>query len=117
MKILERLYDSKNPFSSTNRQGYVDAYYSDWNNTHNREIERFETKFRELDGKVELRDVEKRRIEVTKQFNDLILEDYGLTDESFSEGNCAFYPATLKTEKVRVKKMHTITLEHKIEYI
>lgn len=101
MRILERLYDERNPYPS--RPGVVGGPGSTWAFDHARKIEEYEERFKQLDSKKELSDEDKKEIEITSQIHDLLLEDFGLTSESFvDESNQPF--ANFGKEKTELKK-------------
>lgn len=119
MRILEGLYDERNPYPS--RPGVVGGPGSTWAFDHARKIEKYEERFKQLDSKKELSDEDKREIEITRQIHDLLLEDFGLTSESFvDESNQPFANfGKEKTElkKTLVRKMPNLTITNHIKYI
>ena len=65
-------------------------------------------------------DEEKREVEITKYFNDLLLEDYGLTRNSFIEekNGINFDPYKVsELKKTLVKKMPNLTITNHIKYL
>ncbi len=119
MRKLERLYDERNPYSS--RPGIVGGPGTTWEFDHARKIQEYEEQFKQLDSKKELSDEDKRETEITRQIHDLLLEDFGLTSESFvDESNQPFYNfGKEKTElkKTLIKRMPNLTIENHIKYI
>lgn len=119
MGILDKLYDEKNPYHSIPQTYGGPA--SQWDFEHNRKIKEYEEIFRQLDNKKELTDEEKRKIEITKQFHELLLEDYGLTNKSFKEENnqSSVYSCEEENElhKTLIKKMPNLNIKNNIEYI
>ncbi len=119
MEKLERLYDERNPYPS--RPGVVGGSGSTWAFNHARKIQEYEERFKQLDSKKELSDEDKREIEITRQIHDLLLEDFGLTSESFvDESNQSFYNFGIeKTElkKTHVKRMPNLTITDNKKYI
>lgn len=118
MTTLDRLYDEKNPYHSRPRTYGGPA--PQWAFEHNKKISEYEEKFKQLDSKKELTDEEKREIEITKQFHELLLEDYGLTNKSFEEeNNRSIINGRQKSElqKTLVRKQPNITITNHIKYI
>ena len=118
MSILENLYNRKNPYSSSS--DYDKYNYLRWNSEHYKKIHEYEEKYRQLDCKKELTDEEKREVEITKYFNDLLLEDYGLTRNSFIEekNGINFDPYKVsELKKTLVKKMPNLTITNHIKYL
>ncbi len=119
MRILERLYDQRNPYPS--RPGIVGGPGTTWEFDHARKIQEYEERFKQLDSKKELSDEDKREIEITRRIHDLLLEDFGLTSESFvDESNHPFaHFGKEKTElkKTLIKRMPNLTIIDNIKYI
>ena len=118
MSILHRLYDEKNPYCSGPRT--YGGPSARWVFEHSNQIREYEEKFRQLDGKKELTDEEKREIEITKQFHKLLLEDYGLTDKSFEEENNRFIinmREKSELQKTLVRRQPNLTITNYIKYI
>ena len=116
MNELDRLYDEKNPYNSSHNVYGGPA--SQWAFEHSKKIKDYEDKFNLLDSKKELTDEDKKEIEITKRFNELLLEDYGLTNKDFEESNykCFFNDKT-KLQKTLVKKIPNINIKNNIKYI
>lgn len=119
MRTLERLWDERNPYSS--RPGVVGGPGSTWAFDHARKIEEYEERFKQLDSKKELSDDDKREIEITRQIHDLLLEDFGLTNESFLEESnqpfANFGEEKTKLEKTLVKEMPNLVIKNNIRYL
>lgn len=119
LSILDRLYGEKNPYHSK-PYTYGDPA-SQWDFKRNKKIKAYEEKFKQLDSKKKLTDEEKREIEITKQFHELLLEDYGLTRKSFEdESNKPFANFGMeKTElsKTLIKRMPNLNITDNIKYI
>lgn len=119
MSKLERLYDEKCPFYS--RPGIIGGPASIWYSNHDREIREYEEKFKLLDSKKELSDEDKRKIEITKQFYELLLEDYGLTSADFEEEKNNRYilnpPQKDVMQRTLVKRQPNLTIKNYINYI
>ena len=112
MSRLEILYDKKNPYPTSHKK--IGGPSAQWLREHNEEIARYEKRYNDLDSKKYLTDEEKVEIEMTNKAHDLILEDYGLTDESFEEVHK--YSAN-KLQKTLVKKEPNLTIVNNIKYI
>ncbi len=86
-----------------------------------RDIAEYERKIKELSGREELTDKEKRIIELTRVSHELILEDFGLKEEDFHEYN-EFKFSALNEDKPNmsrklVKEMPNLIIEDKITYL
>lgn len=117
--ILNSLKGKENPWysksekcGSANSQRYFETY---------KKIMEYEKRFKLLNGKNELTDEEKREIEITKQFHELLLEDYGLTDNSFEDANIDSFINNDRVEieitRTLTKKMPNLNIENRITYI
>lgn len=116
MGILERLYNQKNPYHSMPRTYGGPA--PQWAFEHARKIKVYEEKFNQLDAKKELTDEEKKEIEITKKFHEILLRDYGLTNEDFVYISfCKFYKKETELQKTLVRKMSNINIKNNIKYI
>lgn len=119
MKSLEKLYDKQNPYSS--HSFVVGGPATIWEFEHEKKIQEYEEIFKKLDSKKELSDEDKREIQVTKQIYDLLLDDFGLTKDSFiDENNCAFTnfdDEKTQLKKTYVKRMPYLTIKEHIKYI
>ena len=112
------LHNRKNPYSSSS--DYDKYNYLRWNSEHYKKIHEYEEKYRQLDCKKELTDEEKREVEITKYFNDLLLEDYGLTRNSFIEEKNGINFDSYKVSELKktlVKKMPNLTITNHIKYL
>ena len=115
MTRLERLYDKKNPYSSSSDR--FGGPGTRWNLDHKKEIKEYEKLFTSLDSKKEITDYEKEKIAVTKKYHDLLFEEYGLTDEDFIVSRQT--PTTVEniSNKILVKKLPGLRIENNIEYV
>ena len=88
-----------------------------------KKIQEYEKKFKQLDSKKELSDENKKEIEITRYIHDLLLEDFGLSKESFvEEENDNFHFMNLDKEKSKlsktlVKRMPNLTITDYIKYM
>ena len=115
MEELEKLYDQKNPYHSLRRVYGGPA--STWFFEHKKQIKEYEELFKQLDGKTKLTDIEKREIEITNLVYNLILKDFGLTSESFTEKLVLISSNLPKLERKLVKEIPPIKIESNIKYI
>lgn len=118
MNILDRLWSEKNPYSS--RPGVAGGPGPHWSYKHEQKVAEYEKRFTELDSKKELSDDDKREIEITNQVRNMLLEDFGLTNESFEEeNNKSMINSSQKSklQKTLVKKMPNLTITDNIKYI
>ena len=117
MSILDRLYDEKNPYHS--RPHTYGGPAPQWAYEHAQKIKAYEEKFNQLDAKEELTDEDKKEIEITKKFHELLLEDYGLTNKDFENNQQFSGLGKEKTElhKTLVRRMPNINIKNNIKYI
>ncbi len=116
MKKLEILYDEKNPYQS--HFDVVGGPESTWAFEHFKKIQAYEERFKQLDSKKELSDEDKKEIEITKKIHDLLLEDFGLTNESFvEENNQPFSKEKTHLNKTLVRRMPNLTIKDNKRYI
>jgi len=119
MSILERLYKARNPFPP--QFGVLGGPRPEWELDHARKIYEYEERFKKLDSKKELSEEDKREIEITRQVHDLLLEDFGLTKESFIDENSLsfadFGREETEMERKLVRRMPNLTITDNIKYI
>ena len=117
MSILDRLYDEKNPYHS--RPHTYGGPAPQWAFEHAKKIKAYEEKFNQLDAKKKLTDEDKKEIEITKKFHELLLEDYGLTNKDFENNQQFSGLGKEKTElhKTLVRRMPNINIKNNIKYI
>ena len=118
MNKLEMLYDAKNPYPSSRKK--IGGPSSQWRYEHSIEIKKYEDMFTELDSKKELTDEDKREIEITNEIYNLLLEDYGLTKDSFEEvkSRAKFgFESYSNLQKKLVKRQPNLTITTDIKYI
>ena len=119
MDKLERLYSQKNPYSY--EPGYIGGPRPQWEFNHSRKIKLYENMFNKLDSKKELTDEDKEEIIITRKYSELLLNDYGLTNDSFKEEKVSNYEIDRyeqsAMQKRLVKKMPGLTIVKKIKYI
>lgn len=119
--MLDWLRNEENPYS---RGWFMNGGgFAHWAFEQNEKIRKYEKKFRQLSGKKALTDEEKKEIEITEQFHELLLKDYGLTNESFKEEkpieSYFLYSSSDESEleKTLVKKQPNLTIKNHIKYI
>lgn len=119
MTKLEKLYSQKNPYPY--EPGYFGGPRPRWEFEHSRKVCVYEDMFNKLDSKKELTDGDKKEIEITKKYNELLLNDYGLTNDSFKEEKIYDYELDRYDksgmQKIMRKKMPGITIKKTIKYI
>ena len=129
---LDKLHHEKNPYrhipiryggaapwwTQEQRYGGSDSL---WSLEENRKIVECERKIKLLDSKRDLTDEEKEEIEITKEFNELILKDYGLTDKDFEDKNknkfVVYGEKKIELHKKLVKNKSGIDIKNNIKYI
>lgn len=77
---LQKLKNEKNPYPDLGTFGGLDT---EWEFEHDEEIEGYKKVFNKLVVKKELSDGELRQIELTQHMQQLLIKDYGLTQDSF----------------------------------
>lgn len=108
---LDNLYNQKNPYN-------YGAPYTRWVFDHMEKIREYEKKFNLLNSKNVLTDTEKKEIEMTNKFHELLLEDYGLTNNDFEDENTlVLYNKEIESNKTLVKKISNISIVDNIKYI
>ena len=121
---LKRLNDKENPYHSIHRgrrTNYGGPALS-WEVEKNRKISALKEEYNLLRSKKELSDEDKKEIEITQKFHELLLKDYGLKNIDFEEDNSDQIliidkKENKKTEKILVKRMPNINIIDKIKYI
>lgn len=113
-EILNRLYNEKNPHPSN--FGCIGGVHEIWNFEHTKIILKYEQKLAILSENKPLTDVQKSEIEITTQFHNELLEDYGLTAESFKmENGQSEGPENVNMQKVFA--MPNLVIKDNIKYI
>ena len=108
LDILDHLYNEKNPFGVP-RKGIIGGPYAQWSIDHQSKINKYERLFEKLDSRGELTDKQKRQIEVTQRFHDLLLEDFGIRFSDFKEAEHYDFMAT-PLNKQYIKVMPGVTI-------
>lgn len=117
LAILEGLYGEKNPYRS--KAHTYGGPAPQWPFEHNNKIAMYEKKFKQLDGKKELSDIEKKECEITKKVYELFLTDYDLAEKDFIETtqHHPFKSQESKMQKTFVKKQPGLTITSNKKYI
>lgn len=117
LRKLESLHASHNPYPT--RRGVVGGPDVYWERQHKERVEELEKKLTELESKKELTEVDKKEIELTNDTYQLLLADYGLTNEDFEERKMTkFTSAEIdRMNKTLVKKLPNLTVVDQIHYL
>ena len=107
MYKLESLGNAKNPYRLNPYIYGGPASY--WEIKREREIREYETLRKELEHQKELSDDEKKEIEITNKVYEMLLEDYGLTNNSTDE--------EISEDKKLVKRMPNLNVITKVKRI
>ena len=70
-----------------------------------------------IDSHNELTEMDIKEIEIINKAHDLLLEDYGLTDDSFEDDVSIASKRSNNLQKTLVKRQPNITITNNIEYI
>ncbi len=89
--------------------------------THVREeILKYKIMVEQLQNKKEISDIEKEEIEIRKKYYELLLDDYGLNNDSFSEEENSFInieESNSRLNKTLYKRIPGTTIKNNIKYI
>ena len=107
MYKLESLCNAKNPYRLNPYTCGGPASY--WEIKREREIRKYETLRKELEHQKELNDDEKKEIEITNKVYEMLLEDYGLTNNFKNE--------EISEDKKLVKRMPNLNIITKVKRI
>lgn len=114
LDILDHLYNEENPFGAP-RKGIIGGPSVQWSIDHQSKINKYERLFEKLDSRGELTDKQKRQIEVTQKFHDLLLEDFGISFSDFKEAEHFDFMST-PLNKQYIKRMPGVTILDNIKY-
>ncbi len=112
---LEKLYDKKNPYRY--EIGFSNGPAPNWAQEHKKEIALYEKMFMELDNKINLTYNDTKEIEITNKYYNLLLNDYGLTNDSFYDITNPTIKNYSYLNKKLVKKIPGINIYNNIKYI
>ena len=117
ISMLDFLYNEKNPYPHVNN--VYGGPSANWALNHNNKIQQYEDKLRKIQEKIELTDKDKKEIEITNMIHELLLEDYGLTSDSFVENRLPKRAIHEQSElyKRYIKKTPKINIKDNIKYI
>ena len=117
MRILEKLYDEKNPYPSRHsiipQEELFGGPGTYWSYLHEEKIEAYEERFKKLDKKNGLSDEDKKEIEITNKTHDLLLDEFGLTNEDFEDKSSNL----VTSHKKIIKRMPNLTIVDHTKYI
>lgn len=114
-KKLEILRSERNPYMS--QPGIIGGPSSTWAFNHGRKVQEYKDKLEQLDSLKELSDEDKKEIEITGQIHDLLLEDFGLTNESFTDQSSNHEKDKTNLSKTLVRRMTNLTIKNHTKYI
>lgn len=114
-KNLEYLYDEDNPYRFQAGPMKFGGPDSRWAIAHQEKIQEYEEKFRKLEDRV-LTDEDKLEIELTNEFYDLLLEDYGLDGRSFRPKRDLFNNDESLMKKRLVKTIPGLSINKMVNY-
>ena len=112
---IERLYGTKNPYQYHPKK--VGGSYVKWKIERQKEIEKYQKMLDKIDSHNELTEMDIKEIEIINKAHDLLLEDYGLTDDSFEDDVSIASKRSNNLQKTLVKRQPNITITNNIEYI
>lgn len=113
---LKKLCAQQNPHRYTFIPYIVGGPASKWGIDHEGLIRSYEKELVKLDSRKELTAEEKKEIEVRTRFFELLLEDYGLTNEDFIEESSK-NSGNSSLQKTLIKKIPNLTINNNIKYI
>ena len=112
---IERLYGTQNPYQYHPKK--VGGSYVKWKIERQKEIEKYQKMLDKIDSHNELTEMDIKEIEIINKAHDLLLEDYGLTDDSFEDDVSIASKRSNNLQKTLVKRQPNITIKNNIEYI
>ena len=115
---LESLYRAKKPYPLDPDDKRIGGHVASWYSEHDEAIIECERRLRELTEKVVLSDDDKRKIEITNKIYNMLLDDYGISNDDFIEDkNNLLFLNKAKFKKVLVKKLPNLIIKSDIDYI
>lgn len=112
---IERLYGTQNPYQYHPKK--VGGSYVKWKIERQKEIEKYQKMLDKIDSHNELTEFDIKEIKIMNKAHDLLLEDYGLTDDSFEDDVSIASKRSNNLQKTLVKRQPNITITNNIEYI
>ena len=112
---IERLYGTQNPYQYHPKK--VGGSYVKWKIERQKEIEKYQKMLDKIDSHNELTEIDIKEIEIMNKAHDLLLEDYGLTNDSFEDDVSITSKRSNNLQKTLIKRQPNITITNNIEYI
>ena len=112
---IERLYGTQNPYQYHPKK--VGGSYVKWKIERQKEIEKYQMMLDKIDSHNELTEIDIKEIEIMNKAHDLLLEDYGLTNDSFEDDVSITSKRSNNLQKTLIKRQPNITITNNIEYI
>ncbi len=113
---IEMLYGAQNPYQYSPKK--VGESYVKWKIERQKEIEKYQKMLDKIDSHNELTEIDIKEIEIMNKAHDLLLEDFGLTDNSFEDDiSISSKQSKNNLKKILVKRQPNITITNNIEYI
>lgn len=112
---IERLYGTQNPYQYHPKK--VGGSYVKWKIERQKEIEKYQKMLDKIDSHNELTEFDIKEIKIMNKAHDLLLEDYGLTNDSFEDDVSITSKRSNNLQKTLVKRQPNITITNNIEYI
>lgn len=112
---IEMLYGTQNPYQYHPKK--VGGSYVKWKIERQKEIEKYQKMLDKIDSHNELTEFDIKEIEIMNKAHDLLLEDYGLTNDSFEDDVSITSKRSNNLQKTLIKRQPNITITNNIEYI
>ena len=112
---IERLYGTQNPYQYHPKK--VGGSYVKWKIERQKEIEKYQKMLDKIDSHNVLTEIDIKEIEIMNKAHDLLLEDYGLTNDSFEDDVSITSKRSNNLQKTLIKRQSNITITNNIEYI
>lgn len=112
---IEMLYGTQNPYQYHPKK--VGGSYVKWKIERQKEIEKYQKMLDKIDSHNELTEIDIKEIEIMNKAHDLLLEDYGLTNDSFEDDVSITSKCSNNLQKTLIKRQPNITITNNIEYI
>lgn len=104
---IKQLTSIDNPF----RGG--DGPFLQWENRHQKEIDEWKYRLRDLE---KITSIAEEEVEVSNRIHSLLLEDYGLTDQSFKEETRIYQPKS-GYQKILIKSQPNLIITNHVKSI